>query len=146
MLAPTFRARSWPVTTRTLPTARCPRIRPPPPTTPAGVYDTTRKVPTCHFLAPVCGSGTLLDSRNTTLPLNDGMPAGSGPKEPHGAVNTLFASCSDGSAGSYDTDEHIDAIYVSTAPLGGWGGGGWMRELVTPHSTGGSGRPLRTVQ
>lgn len=75
----------------------------------AAVYNPTLRVPHCNLPTPYCSSGTLLDSRNTTLALSDFDPYG--PPEPH-APNTLFSSCYDGGLGRYDSDEHIDAIYV----------------------------------
>jgi hypothetical protein len=69
---------------------------------PSAVYDVTLKVPRCGVGA-ACDSGTLLNGR-------DSMSGGPEPNQP----NTLFNSCSDGSAGTYHNDESIERIRVFT--------------------------------
>ncbi|MEK6335429.1 MAG: Calx-beta domain-containing protein [Acidobacteriota bacterium] len=67
------------------------------------VYDSVLKAPKCGSLDSSCDSGTLLNGR-------DSLATGAEPNQP----NTINNSNSDGSAGTYHSDESIDAIKVST--------------------------------
>ena len=64
-------------------------------------YDATLKAPKCATTASSCDSGTLLDGRDNKGPE---------PNQP----NTINNSCSDGTSGTYHSDESIDKIKVST--------------------------------
>ncbi|KAL7507478.1 hypothetical protein ACHAXN_004659 [Cyclotella atomus] len=66
-------------------------------------YDSTFKVPSCTSASESCSSGTLLDGR-----------ANIGPAEQGKSPNTL-KTCTDGTNGSYHSDESLDAIKVSSA-------------------------------
>jgi hypothetical protein len=62
-------------------------------------FDNQLAIPACARAATKCFSGTLLDGRG---------PLGPEPNAP----NTLEATCTDGSQGTYHVDESIDAITV----------------------------------
>ena len=66
-------------------------------------YDSTLNVPRCVDSVESCSSGVLLNGR-----------ASLGPKEQGHSPSTLQASCSDGTNGSYLTDESLEAIKVSS--------------------------------
>jgi len=65
------------------------------------LFDSGLQAPECSNVGSSCDSVALLDGRN-----------GKGP-EPN-APNTIFDSCTDGTSGSYHSDESIDRIVVST--------------------------------
>jgi len=65
-------------------------------------YDATLKAPNCSAIGSSCTSGTLLNGR---------AALGPEPNQP----NTINSSCADGTAGTYHSDESIDAIKVSTS-------------------------------
>jgi leucyl aminopeptidase len=69
-------------------------------------YDYTLKVPKCATTSQSCSSGTLLDGRSSLGPAEEG-------KSP----NTIL-TCTDGTVGSYHSDESIDAIKVSSTDGG----------------------------
>ncbi len=64
-------------------------------------YNPTLMVPACPSVGRSCSSGTLLDGRGTA-------------HESH-APNTLFASCTDGTSGTYHYDESLDRLRLYTA-------------------------------
>jgi aqualysin 1 len=65
-------------------------------------YDTALKAPRCATLGAYCDTGTLVQGRGTMGP------------EAH-APNTLGGACADGNNGTYETDESLERIRVSTA-------------------------------
>ncbi|WP_177233506.1 S8 family serine peptidase [Stigmatella erecta] len=65
-------------------------------------YDAALKVPRCAMLGSYCDTGSLVEGRGTMGP------------EAH-APNTLGGSCADGNSGTYETDESLERIRVSTA-------------------------------
>lgn len=65
-------------------------------------YDSAREVPACAAVAPLCFSGSLLESRG-------GIPA----RAEASAPNTLDG-CMDGGFGQYHVDESIDQITIRT--------------------------------
>ena len=65
-------------------------------------YDAVLKAPKCSTASSYCSSGpSLLNGRGTVGP------------EPN-APNTINNTCADGNAGSYHTDESLDALKVAT--------------------------------
>ncbi len=64
-------------------------------------YDSTRMAPRCGSVSSSCSSGTLLNGR-----------AALGPET--NAPNTLNKGCADGTAGSYHSDESLDALRIYT--------------------------------
>jgi hypothetical protein len=68
---------------------------------PQATYDTQLRVPRCAAGASACDSGSLLVGRATLGP------------EP-GYPNTVGTSCSDGTGGTFHSDESVDRIKVST--------------------------------
>jgi hypothetical protein len=96
-------------------------------------YDPTLTVPRCSVYGLSCDSLSLLNGR-------DAITSGNEPNRP----NTLD-SCSDGSLGSYHSDESIDKIIVRSGELDGSGTGVDMAEggratiiaTVYPYNNGG---------
>jgi hypothetical protein len=79
---------------------------PTPTATPSGaaltaVYNATLRAPACSSVGRSCTTGTLVNGRD-----------GKGP-EPN-ASNTIAASCTDGTSGTYHVDESNDVLTVST--------------------------------
>jgi hypothetical protein len=70
----------------------------------AAKFNSARQAPTCVGLSSACDSGVSLDGR-------DSIGNGPEPNQP----DTLNDSCSDGTGGTYHSDESIDRIRVSTA-------------------------------
>jgi hypothetical protein len=66
-------------------------------------YDALLKAPKCGVIGNVCDSGSLLNSRDNILGIQE-------PNQP----NTINNSCADGTSGTYHVDESVDAIKVST--------------------------------
>ena len=66
-------------------------------------FDAGLKAPRCGSVGSSCGSGPLLIGK-------DGMFGGPETNQP----NTILNACADGTAGTFHTDESIDAIRVST--------------------------------
>ncbi|ADO70681.1 S8 family serine peptidase [Stigmatella aurantiaca] len=64
-------------------------------------YDTVLKAPKCGTVGPLCDTGALLQGRGSTGPEVN-------------APNTLRSSCYDGSSGSYQSDESLEGLRVST--------------------------------
>lgn len=73
------------------------------PNTGLASYDPVLKAPKCGQPGSVCNSGTLLNGRGN-------MVGGPETNQP----NTINSSCADGTAGTYHTDESLEAIKVST--------------------------------
>ncbi|MFB1479704.1 M20/M25/M40 family metallo-hydrolase [Corallococcus sp. RDP092CA] len=67
----------------------------------SGTYDTTLKTVRCSAAAASCDSGTLFNGRGTKGPEKN-------------TPNTLRGTCGDGSAGTYKSDESVEAVKVST--------------------------------
>src|SRR6185503_12696241 len=82
-----------------------PTATPTPTSTPSGdlmaVFDSVLRAPKCGSVGRSCDSGTLLNGRD-----------GKGP-EPN-ASNTINATCTDGTSGTYHLDESNDRLKVST--------------------------------
>lgn len=72
-------------------------------TVPVGqaVYDFVRKAPTCGLPGSACDSGALAVGRAL-------IPGGAEPNQP----NTLFASCADGTGGTFHSDESLDRVRI----------------------------------
>ncbi|MDY7230117.1 S8 family serine peptidase [Hyalangium rubrum] len=66
------------------------------------VYDATLKAPKCGTVGALCSTGTLVKGRG-----------GLGPEV--NAPNTINNSCADGTSGSYQSDESLEALKVSTS-------------------------------
>jgi hypothetical protein len=65
-------------------------------------YDTSLKVPRCGTVGPFCDTGPLVQGR--------------GPLGPElNAPNTIRGSCADGAGGSYQVDESLEGLRVSTS-------------------------------
>jgi hypothetical protein len=67
----------------------------------AAVYDSTLKAPKCASVDSSCDAGTLINGRGSLGPESN-------------ASNTINASCSDGTSGTYHSDESLDSLKVST--------------------------------
>jgi hypothetical protein len=65
------------------------------------VYDATRRAPACAIRGSGCDTGGLVAGRATK-----------GPEQ--NAPNTIGATCADGTAGTYHSDESIDRVKVAT--------------------------------
>jgi hypothetical protein len=113
---------------------------------PQAAYDTQLRAPKCAAGATVCDSGTLLVGRATLGP------------ESH-APNTVGTSCSDGTGGTFHSDESVDRIKVATldgSPLAPgktvqvavtiWAWAGYTSDRVEIYATGNANAPQwRTV-
>jgi hypothetical protein len=75
-------------------------------------YDLVLKAPKCGQPGSACDSGALLNGRGT---MNGGLEA----NQP----NTINSSCTDGTFGTYHTDESLEAINVSTLDGGNFAAG-----------------------
>jgi subtilisin family serine protease/PKD repeat protein len=64
-------------------------------------YDASLKAPRCGELGAYCDTGTLVKGRGTMGPESN-------------APNTINNSCADGSSGTYQTDESLERIRIST--------------------------------
>ena len=64
-------------------------------------FDTTLQAPKCGTAAAVCDTGTLVQGRGAMGPETN-------------APNTLHDSCADGDYGSYQADESLESLKVST--------------------------------
>jgi hypothetical protein len=114
----------------------------------AASYSQASHAPTCAWVAPYCSSGTLLNGRGALTPTG---------AEAH-APNTLDGSC-DGLAGTYQQDESLESLKVSTldgSPLNAgktvrvdaalWAGASYSTDqLVLAYSSGGAWTPLATL-
>jgi aqualysin 1 len=65
-------------------------------------YDATLKAPKCGTVGSRCDTGTLIKGRGTVGPEAN-------------APNTLNSSCADGSSGTYQNDESLEGLKVSTS-------------------------------
>lgn len=64
-------------------------------------YDTVLKAPKCAAVGPFCDTGTLVQGR--------------GPAGPElNAPNTIRSACADGTGGSYQSDESLEGLRIST--------------------------------
>ncbi|MCB9652184.1 MAG: S8 family serine peptidase [Deltaproteobacteria bacterium] len=77
------------------------------------VYNTTYRAPACDQAAlRSCDSGTLVEGRGT-------MSGGAESNAP----NTINGSCADGNSGTYQSDESVEAVRISTVSGGAFTAG-----------------------
>jgi len=67
------------------------------------VFDSARQAPACNTVGTSCDSGSLLTGR-------DNLSSGPETNQP----NTIADSCADGTSGTYQSDESIERLVVST--------------------------------
>ena len=80
------------------------------------------------FRAPACGSGgKSCDTGATIINGRDTMSGGNEPNQP----NTINNSCSDGTSGTYHSDESIDAMLIATNDGTAFAGGKAVTVSVT---------------
>ncbi len=91
-----------------------PTPTPPPGSDLIATYDSTLRAPKCTGVGRSCDSSTLVNGRD-----------GKGP-EPN-ASNTINATCTDGTTGTYHVDESVDRIKVSTVGGGNFAAGQSVR-------------------
>ncbi|MCG8456421.1 MAG: M12 family metallo-peptidase, partial [Holophagales bacterium] len=82
------------------------------------VYDPALGAPKCAVAGSSCDSGTLLDSRNNLSPAEPNQP------------NTLDA-CTDGTSGSYHSDESNDRILITNSSGGNFAPGDTVEIAAT---------------
>src|SRR5258706_741025 len=89
--------------------------------TPTAVYDSTLKAPKCVNVASGCDSGPSL------LLCRDTLSGGSEPNQP----NTINNSCSDGTSGTFHSDESNDRLVVATTDAGAFAAGKTVKVSAT---------------